>query len=68
MIIFYHAFLLFLNYWIIDLYFLISAVITHIFNLIVELVIPIGIPNKKANAKMETHPVTVEDKVSKFSI
>ena len=36
---------------IIDLYFLISGVITQSFSPIVELVIPIGIPTKKAKWK-----------------
>ena len=53
---------------IIDLYFLIPAVIMQIFNPIAELVIPIEIPTKEAKAKMETHSVTVEIKVSKSSI
>ena len=44
----------------IDLYFLIPAVITQIFNRIAELVIPIGIPNKEAKAEMETHPVIID--------
>ena len=35
---------------IIDLYFLIPAVITQIFNPIAELVIPIGIPTKETKA------------------
>ena len=45
---------------IIDLYFLIPAVITKIHNPIAELVILIGIPTKEAKAEIETHPVTVE--------
>ena len=53
---------------IIDLYFLIPAVITQIFNLNVELVISIGIPTKEAKAEMETHPVVVEITISKWSI
>ena len=53
---------------IIDVYFLIPAVIAQIFNPIAELIIPIGIPTKKARAEMETHPVIVEIKVSKCSI
>ena len=53
---------------IIDLYFLIPAVITQIFNPIVELAIPIGIPTKEAKAEMETHPVIVEPKIRKCSI
>ena len=36
-----------------DLYFLIPAVIVQIFNLIAELLIPIGIPIKKAKAEIE---------------
>ena len=50
---------------IIDLYFLIAAVITQIFNSIVELVIPIVIPAKKAKSEMETHPLIVEIAISK---
>ena len=51
---------LFLIFLITDLYFLIPAVITQIFNPVVELVIPIGITTKKAKAEMETHPVIAE--------
>ena len=53
---------------IIDLYFLIFAVITQIFNPIAKIVIPIGIATKEAKAKMETHLVTAEIKISKYSI
>ena len=56
--------LLFLFFLIIDLYFLIAAVITHIFNPTTELEIPIGISTKEAKAEMETHPVIVEIKMS----
>ena len=49
-------------------YFLIPAVVILIFNTTAELTIPTGIPNKEAKAKMETHPVTVEAKISKSSI
>ena len=52
---------------IIDLYFLIPAVITQIFNPVAELVIPIGLPSKEAKAEMETHPVIVESKISENS-
>ena len=38
---------------IIDLYFLIAAVITQIFNPIAELVILIGIPSKEVKAEIE---------------
>ena len=47
----------FLFFLIIDLYFLIPAVIAQIFNPISELVIPIGIPMKEAKAETETDPV-----------
>ena len=53
---------------IIDLYFLIAAVIAQIFNPIAELVIPIGIPTKEAKAEMETHPVNIEPEIRKCSI
>ena len=43
-----------------DLYFLIPAIITQIFNPIAEI-----IPTKEAKPEMETHPVTVETKKSK---
>ena len=51
----------------IDLYFLILAVITHIFNPIEELIFPIGIPTKEAKAEIETHTVIVEAKIRKCS-
>ena len=51
-----------------DLYFLIPAVITQIFNPVGELVIPIGIPTEEAKTEMGTHPVTVEIKISECSI
>ena len=41
--------------------------ITQIFNPTAELVIPIGTRNNEANAEIETQPVTVETKISKFS-
>ena len=50
----------FLFFLIINLYFLIPIVITQIFNPIVELAIPIGIPTTEAKAEMETLPVIVE--------
>ena len=58
----------FLFFLIIDLYFLIPAVITQIFNPIVELAIPIGITTKEAQAEMETPPVTVEITIREWSI
>ena len=42
---------------IIDLYFLIAAVITQIFNPIAELVILIGIPSKEVKTEIEKHEV-----------
>ena len=53
---------------IIDSYFVIAAVIVHIFNPISELVIHIEIPNKEAKEEMETHPVILEVKIRKCSI
>ena len=47
---------------------LIPAVITLIFNLPAELVIHIAIPTKEAKAEMETHPATIEFKISTCSI
>ena len=44
------------------------AVIPQIFNSTAELVIPTGIATKEAKAEMESHPVTVEIKISKCSI
>ena len=49
---------------IIDLYFLIPAVIAQIFNPIAELVIPVVIPIKGAKTEIEIHPVNVEAKLS----
>ena len=54
-------------FWNIDLHFLIPAVITHIFNPIVELSIPIGITTKDTKTGMETHPVIVEIAISEWS-
>ena len=53
---------------IIDLYFLIPAVIVQTCNPIAELVIPIEIPTKETKAETETHTVIVEIKISKRSI
>ena len=53
---------------IIDLYFLIPAVITEIYIVIAELAVPTGIPTKEARAEIETHPVTVEARISKCSV
>ena len=60
--IFYHAFFIFLDYWLI---FLIPAIITQIFIPITELAIPIGIATNEAKAEIETQPVIVETKIRK---
>ena len=52
---------------IIDLYFLILAAITQTFNLIAELVIPIGTPSKEAKTESQIHPV-IEAKIRKCLI
>ena len=57
----------FFYFLIIDLHFLIPAVIAQIFNLIAELGIPIRIPNKEAKAEIEIRPITVETKLRKCS-
>ena len=53
---------------IIDLYFLIPAAISQIFNPITELVIPIRIPIEEEKAEIEIHPVIIEAKIRKCSI
>ena len=50
----------FFFFFIIDLYLLIPAVTTQIFNLIAELVLSIGTTTKEAKVKMEKHLVIVE--------
>ena len=59
---------IFLFLLIINLYFLVPAVIAQIFNPIAELVIPIRMPTKEAKGEMETYPVIVEAKIIKCSI
>ena len=59
--------MLFLLFLIIDLYFLIPAVITKNFNPIAELVITMGIPIKEAKTEMEADPATVETTITKWS-
>ena len=53
---------------IIDFYFLITSVITQIFDPLEELVIPTGMPIKKIKTEIEIHPVIVEAKIRKCSI
>ena len=50
----------FLFFLTIDLYFLIPAVIAQTFNLIAELLIPMGVPSKEAKVDTEIQPVTIE--------
>ena len=59
---------LFLHFLFIDLNVLIPAIIIQIFNLIAELVIPIGVPTKESKGEMEIHPVIVEFKIRECSI
>ena len=58
----------FLIFLIIDLHFLIPAVIAQVFNPIADLVIPIGIPSKETKTEIEIHPVIVEAKIRTCSI
>ena len=53
---------------IIDLCFLILAVIAQTLNQSPDLVVPIRITIKEAKAEMETHPVIVESKIRSCSI
>ena len=53
---------------IMDLYFLIPAVIAKVFNPIAELVIPIGNPTKEAKPDIETHSVIAKAKIRNYSI
>ena len=57
----------FFFFFIIDLYFLIPAMIAQMFNPTTELVILTGTQTNEANAEIETQPVTVETKISKYS-
>ena len=58
--------MLFTFFLIIDLYFLIMAVIPHIFNPTAGLAISIGIPTNEAKKEIETHPVITETKICIF--
>ena len=53
---------------IIDLYFLIPAVIAQIFNPIAKLVTPLEIPIKEAKSEIEIHQVIEEAKIRKCSL
>ena len=65
MILFYHVSFSFI---IMDLHFLIAAIIALIFNPIAELAIPIGIPIKEEKAEMKTHSVIIEAEIRKCTI
>ena len=58
--------LVFANNNIIDLHFLIAAPIAQIFNPIAELVISIGIPNKKVKVEIEIQSVIVSSCANLF--
>ena len=59
---------IFFFFLIIDLYFLILAIITQIFNSIAELITPLEMLIKEAKSEMEIHTVTAKTKLRKFSI
>ena len=61
-------FCFFFFFLIIELYFLIPAVITQIFNPTTKLVTPRGIATKEAKTDMKTQSGTVETKINKSSI
>ena len=54
-------------YFMIDLYFLIPAVIAQFLIPTADLLIPTGTPTNEENAEIEIQPVTVETKISKCS-
>ena len=64
-ILFYRDFSAFL---IIYLYFLILAFISYVFLVIAKPAIPTDIPTKEGSSEMETHPLTIEAKISKWSV
>ena len=64
-ILFYRDFSAFL---IIYLYFLILAFISYIFLVITKPATPTDIPTKEESSELETHPLTVEAKISKWSV
>ena len=57
----------FFFFFIIDLYFLIPAIITQISNSTAELVMHAAVPSKEAKVEMKIHSVTVETKINKRS-
>ena len=59
--------MLFFFFLIVDLYFLIAAMIVPVFIPTAKLVIPTGIQTNEANAEIETQPVTVKTTISQCS-
>ena len=59
---------IFLLFLVIELQFLVPAVLSRIINLTVELVILMGIQANQAKTEIETHSVIVKSKVGKFSM
>ena len=59
---------LFIFFIIIDLYFLVLAVIAQNLNPISAIAIPIGIPIKEVKTKIEIHSVIVETKIRNYSV
>ena len=57
-----------LFFFIIDLYFLIHAVIAKMYDANAELAISTGIPFNKVKAEIETHPVVAEARISHCSM
>ena len=51
-----------------DSYFLIAVVTGHLYNLIAEPKIPIGMPTKEAKSETEIHPVIVEPRIRQCSV
>ena len=58
---------LLLFFFVIDLYFLIPAMIAKMLNPTTKLEIPIGTQTNEANAETETQPAIVEARISKCS-
>ena len=58
----------FFSFLLIDLDFLTPVNFTQIFNPTGKLVIPIGTPVKEGKTEIETHSVTVETKISRYTI
>ena len=49
-------------------WFLVPTVITQVFNPVAEILIPVEIPTKEVKAENNTHSVTVQIKISNYSI